>query len=73
MRLGSSRTPALPEQGRHWGAQGGEGGVRQGQGPSPYAQHRLSIAKALRTNAENSVKAGGLCVPPPESDLGEQV
>lgn len=72
MELGSNRTPAPPEQGRHWGVQGWR---RRCETGTPHIhKHRFSIAKALRTNPENSAKEGGASVSLPQSrSLGEQV
>lgn len=47
------------------GSTGVEKEVRD-RDPPHIHKHRFSIAKALRTNPENSVKEGGLCVPPTE-------
>lgn len=50
--LGSSETPAPAEQGRHWGGRG----KRSCEAGTPTYTSKVSIAKALRTNPENSVK-----------------
>lgn len=48
---------------------GGEGGARQG---SPHTQAQVFLAKAPRTNPENSVKGGSVSLPQ-SCDLEEQV
>lgn len=63
--LGNSKTQLHQNKEGTGEYRGEEGGARQG--PPHIHKHRFSIAKALRTNPENSVKEGGLCVPPTES------
>lgn len=47
--------------------------MRQGPPHTHIHKHKFSIAKALRTNPENSVKKGGSVSLPQSHDLGEQV
>lgn len=63
--LGRSETPAPPEQGRHWGVQGRRKRWETGSSlpaathTATHTQAQVFVAKALRTNPENSVKGGG--------------
>lgn len=58
--LGRSETPAPPEQGRHWGVQGRRRWETGSSLPAAtHTQAQVFVAKALRTNPENSVKGGG--------------